>query len=78
MFCSKCGAKVIEGADFCQKCGAKLIADTPVGQSASAPPASSAQIPTQTPRSAFGKKKSKLPIILGVAAALILITSAIK
>lgn len=73
MFCSKCGTKALDGAEFCQKCGAKLIADTPVGQSASAPPASSAQIPAQTPRSAFGKKKSKLPIILGVAAALILI-----
>lgn len=24
MFCSKCGAKVIEGAVFCEKCGAKL------------------------------------------------------
>lgn len=73
MFCSKCGTKALDGAEFCQKCGAKLIADTPVGQSASAPPASSAQMPTQTPRSAFEKKKSKLPIILGVAAALILV-----
>lgn len=27
MFCPKCGAKTIEGADFCQKCGAKLVKD---------------------------------------------------
>lgn len=27
MFCSKCGAKVIDGAVFCGKCGAKLIPD---------------------------------------------------
>lgn len=27
MFCPKCGAKAIEGADFCQKCGARLIKD---------------------------------------------------
>lgn len=25
MFCHKCGAKAIDGAEFCQKCGAKLI-----------------------------------------------------
>lgn len=33
MFCHKCGAKAIEGAEFCQKCGAKLIIDTPDTQS---------------------------------------------
>ncbi len=73
MFCPKCGTKALDDAEFCQKCGAKLIADTPVGQSASAHPASSAQVPTQTPRSGFEKKKSKLPIILGVVAALIIV-----
>jgi uncharacterized membrane protein YvbJ len=25
MFCSKCGSKSLDGAEFCQKCGAKLI-----------------------------------------------------
>ena len=25
MFCPKCGAKALDGAEFCQKCGAKLI-----------------------------------------------------
>lgn len=25
MFCSKCGTKALDSADFCQNCGAKLI-----------------------------------------------------
>ena len=25
MFCPKCGAKMIESAEFCQKCGAKVV-----------------------------------------------------
>ena len=25
MFCHKCGAKAIDGAEFCQKCGSKII-----------------------------------------------------
>ena len=24
MFCTKCGAEAVEGADFCTKCGTKL------------------------------------------------------
>ena len=77
MFCPKCGTKALDDAEFCQKCGAKLIADVPTELSASTPPASSAQIPAQTPRSAFGKKKSKLPIILGAVAALIIVLAII-
>lgn len=30
MFCSKCGTKAIDGADFCQKCGARLVKDDSV------------------------------------------------
>lgn len=33
MFCSKCGAKAIDGAVFCQKCGAKLIQGSMEAQS---------------------------------------------
>lgn len=40
MFCSKCGAKAIEGAVFCGKCGAKLVQNG-VGAQSSVP------IPTQ-------------------------------
>ena len=32
MFCSKCGSKALDEADFCSKCGAKLIKDESIQQ----------------------------------------------
>lgn len=66
MFCHKCGAQVVEGADFCQKCGAKLIVDDAAQQSV---PSSSQRTASQTQQNQPAKKKSKLPIILGAVAA---------
>lgn len=73
MFCHKCGTKTLDGAEFCQKCGAKLIADTPVEQSKSAPPASPPQWPNSPPGNISGKKRSKLPTILGIAAGIAIV-----
>lgn len=77
MFCHKCGTRTLDGAEFCQKCGAKLIADTPVEQSKSAPPASPPQRPNLPLMNISGKKKSKLPIILGIAAGIAIVLIAL-
>lgn len=39
MFCPKCGAKMIEGAEFCQKCGTKAVHtdDSPQPRSTTTP-----------------------------------------
>lgn len=37
MFCPKCGAKVLDGAEFCQKCGTKLAANTSTSNLADSP-----------------------------------------
>lgn len=68
MFCPKCGTKAIEGAEFCQKCGAKLIVDNPVEQPVETPQSNPVQQSAPASINATGKKKSKLPIISGVAA----------
>lgn len=73
MFCYKCGAKVVDGAEFCQKCGAKLIVDASTGQSAAASRANPPQQSNPSLSNTSEKKKSKLPIVLGSAAALILV-----
>lgn len=71
MFCPKCGAKAPDDAGFCQKCGAKLApSDT------TQPTTDSTANPVKQGRGASGnapKKKKKLPIILGVAVALVLL-----
>lgn len=63
MFCPKCGAKALDGAEFCQKCGAKLITDR----------ADQKQTEADTQQTKMGnalqdkpkkKKSKKLPIIL--------------
>lgn len=63
MFCPKCGAKALDGAEFCQKCGAKLITDR----------ADQKQTELDTQHTKMGnalqdkpkkKKSKKLPIIL--------------
>lgn len=78
MYCHKCGAKAIESAEFCQKCGAKLIVDIPVEQpvvtaqnnqvqqSAADSRVDPVQQPVLAPMNASGKRKSKLPIIIGI------------
>lgn len=73
MFCYKCGAKVVDGAEFCQKCGAKLIVDASTGQSAAASRANPPQQSSPSLSNTSEKKKSNLPIVLGLAAALILV-----
>ena len=72
MFCHKCGAQIAEGAAFCQKCGTKLIVDAPTEQSAAVPSVSPTQQPNPTPANT-SKKKSKLPIIIGVIAAVVIL-----
>ena len=63
MFCPKCGAKALDGAEFCQKCGAKLITYR----------ADQKQTESDTQQTKMGnvlqdkpkkKKSKKLPIIL--------------
>lgn len=83
MFCHKCGAKTIEGAEFCQKCGAKLVVDIPVEQPVETPPNNQVQQSAADPRvdpvqqpaltkmNTSGKKKSKLPIIIGITGVVI-------
>ena len=69
MFCPKCGTQSLEGAAFCQKCGAKLIVDTHTDQTSRTSPA---QQPNPAPVTIAGKKKSKLPVIIGVIMVVIL------
>lgn len=67
MFCTMCGAKAIEGAEFCQKCGYKLrkVNETAKAPHGSPEPVSSAG--NKTLNNASEKKKAwKLPAILGV------------
>ena len=40
MFCSNCGNKLNEGANFCDKCGAKVVSVTDVSQNPCASPES--------------------------------------
>lgn len=73
MFCPKCGTKALDGALFCQKCGAKLIVDEPAAKPLVESPAKSKNQSGAVPKEAPMKKKSKkLPIIIGVAALVVL------
>ncbi|MDE7245137.1 MAG: zinc-ribbon domain-containing protein, partial [Oscillospiraceae bacterium] len=72
MFCSKCGTKALDGAEFCQKCGARLIADAPAKQSAT-PQANPVQQLNPIPKNTSKKKKSKLPVILGIGALMVVL-----
>lgn len=62
MYCSKCGNEVQEGSAFCGKCGAK-VGDAGVG---SAPVSTAAQA-----SAAVAQKKSKIPLIAGIAIAIV-------
>lgn len=73
MFCPKCGTKALDDAEFCQKCGAKLIVDASTGQSAATSRANPPQQSNPSLSNTSEKKKPKLPIVLGSAAALILV-----
>ncbi|MDE7245136.1 MAG: zinc ribbon domain-containing protein [Oscillospiraceae bacterium] len=74
MFCQKCGARAIDGAEFCQKCGAKLVADTSAEQP-TVSQATQVHQPTssQTNSMSTDKKKSKLPVIIGAVAAVVVL-----
>lgn len=65
MFCPKCGAKALDGAEFCQKCGAKLIADR-TDQKQTEPDARKTQMGNPMPDKPKKKKSKKLPVILAV------------
>lgn len=69
MFCPKCGAKVLDGAEFCQKCGTKLAANTSTSNLADSPHPKNRTTVADPKR----KKSKKLFIILGVVLAFIVI-----
>lgn len=75
-FCTNCGTKVEDGVKFCPECGTQLMGTAPAQPAAPAQPEPpvQAQEPAQqaapVQQSAQPpKKKSKLPLILGIAAA---------
>ncbi len=77
MICPQCGENLPEGAPFCDNCGAKLDAAPPQQQPYTAPPQYTAPtqpqyIPPQPYEMPQKQKSPLLPIILGVAAVLIL------
>lgn len=58
MFCSKCGTKVLDGAEFCQKCGARIVFEdttphTPDAHTAEPLPETSTASNTVSDRSDF-------------------------
>ena len=66
MFCPKCGANLVDGADFCQKCGAQ------VKKPAEAEPQQQPQAYAQQEYvAAAAPKRSKAPIIIAVCAAVV-------
>lgn len=65
MFCPKCGAKALDGAEFCQKCGAKLITDR-IDQKQTESDAQKTQMGNHVPDKPKKRKSKKLPIILAV------------
>lgn len=81
MFCPKCGAEILEGAEFCQKCGAKLInSDTaPQGAEASGrqEPVAAGNTQVPPPNAVKGKNLQKLAmfgnVLLGIAMVLLIL-----
>lgn len=66
MFCSKCGAKALDGAEFCEKCGAKLTdGNTALTAGAGNLVQQPGNIGTGEGKN---KKRKKWPVILGVTA----------
>ncbi len=68
MFCSNCGAKVIDGAAFCQKCGAKVGIDSAEKTEIRKTEAKSVSVPKGK-----AEKRKKLYVILGVVAVLVVL-----
>ncbi|MCR5055267.1 MAG: zinc-ribbon domain-containing protein [Lachnospiraceae bacterium] len=72
MFCSKCGTEIKPGQSFCPKCGhpvTKKEAEAPAPEPVSVPEPTPAIEPTPAPAAQPPKKKSKVGLIIGVAAA---------
>lgn len=63
MFCPKCGAKALDGAEFCQKCGAKLTTDR-VDQKQTEADTQQTKMGNALQDKPKKKKSKKLPIIL--------------
>lgn len=63
MFCPKCGAKALDGAEFCQKCGAKLITDH-MDQKPTEADTQQTKMGNALQDKPKKKKSKKLPIIL--------------
>ena len=73
MFCPKCGANLIDGAEFCQKCGAQIKKkEEPAPQQA---PVYSQ--PTAAPAAVVAPNRSKTPIIIAVCAVVVVLIAAI-
>lgn len=66
MKCHRCSAEVPGGAQFCMKCGSPLMAAQPAGG-----------ITMARPLAVPADRKSKAPLIAGIAAALLLIALAL-
>ena len=76
MFCSKCGAKAVDGAEFCQKCGAKFIAfgdQMPKTVQTDTVLKGTKSTSSGTERAQKQKKNKILPIILGALGGLIVL-----
>ena len=75
-FCGKCGNMVPKGSKFCMNCGAPTpaqnVSQTPIQP---VPQASVQPAPQPVPQTPYGqpvqKPKSKLPVIIGTVAAVI-------
>ena len=65
MFCPKCGANLIDGAEFCQKCGAQL-------KKKEEPTPEPEQVYVG-PMAAAAPKRSKAPIIIAVCVAVVVL-----
>ena len=74
MFCPKCGTKNVDGAKFCAACGNPLVSASaaPVQQNPAPGASPAAQGPAPKLAKAPGAKK-KVPIIIGAAAAVVVI-----
>jgi zinc-ribbon domain len=67
MFCPSCGMELAEGAKFCKACGKPIVGAQPPPPAAPLP-----GYPVQ-PQAAAGPRRSKAPIIMGLAALAVVI-----
>jgi len=77
MFCTKCGANVVDSADFCPNCGARLdkTPQQPEAQNTGSTNQSQGTVPNspEIPNKPIKEKSKKLWIVLGVLALLVVI-----